>query len=224
MGLQWCPNSGSVGKQLNRRWIELVQVSSILDDLAFVGLIERAFVIDCGNCGLRTFSLLRDVDPRAVCPACGERSAFAGDSTGAQVYYRLNALLDRASAVGAIGHLYGAAAIFRENRGALVIPGAEIRRQHGSPEEVDLLASTGDLILSGEVKRTAGWFTRTQIERDIRLSSGLGARRHLMVSLTALPQHTIDVAAEAARQRHIGLAVIHPPSNRLTAIVPDFEI
>jgi hypothetical protein len=45
-----------------------------------------------------------------------------------------------------------------------------------------------------------------------------------MVSLTALPQHTIDVAAEAARQRHIGLAVIHPPSNRLTAIVPDFEI
>jgi hypothetical protein len=203
--------------------IELPQVVSILDDLAFVGLIERGLVIDCGRCGLSTFSLLRDVDSGAVCPACGERGSFAGDATGPQVHYRLNALLDRASAVGAIGHLYGAAAILRENRSALVIPGADVLQKNGSPEEVDLVALAGDLILSGEVKQTAGWFTKMQIERDTRLSSNLGASRHLMVSLTPLPQRTIDLAADVARHRHIGLAVLHPPSNRLELIVPDLE-
>jgi hypothetical protein len=75
-----------------------------------------------------------------------------GDSTGAQLHYRLNALLDHASAVGAIGHLYGAAAILRENRTALVIPGAEIHRPDGSPEEVDLLALAGDLILFSRLR------------------------------------------------------------------------
>jgi hypothetical protein len=202
--------------------IELAQVLSILDDLAFVGLVERGLVIDCSECGLHTFGLLKDVDSRAVCPACGARGVFAGDATGAQIYHRLNALLDRASAVGAIGHLYGAAAILRENRSALVIPGAEIHRPDKPLEEVDLVALIGDIILSGEVKQTAGRFTETQIERDMRLSSELGARRHLMVSLTPLPQDSIDFAAGLARKRHVGLALIHPPANRLEAVVRDF--
>jgi len=203
--------------------IGLPEVLSILDDLAFIGLVDRGLVIDCGSCGISTFGVFRDVEAKAVCPACGERAVFAGDSTGPQVHYRLNALLDRASNVGAIGHLYGAAAILRENRNALVIPGAEIVRHDGSTGEIDLVALAGDLILSGEVKRAAGWFTKPQIESHMHLSIELGAKRHLMVSLAPLPQQTIDLGAEVARRAHIGLAVLHPPSNRLNMIVPDVE-
>jgi len=203
--------------------IGLAEVLSILDDLAFVGLVERGMVVDCSSCGISTFGVLRDVDARAVCPACGSRGVFAGDTTGAQVHYRLNALLDRASTVGAVGHLFGAAVILRENRNALVIPGAEIVRGDGSTGEIDLVVLAGDLILSGEVKSTAGWFTKPQIERHTRLSADIGARRHLMVSLTPIPQQTIDLAAEAARRLHLGLAVVHPPANRLDIIVRDSD-
>ncbi len=202
----------------HRAGIPLGKVLSILDDLAFARLVERGLVIDCDECGLNSYSVFRALDGRAVCPACGARAKFAGDATGPEVYYRLNALLDRASALGAVAHLYGVAAILQENSEALVIPGADITRRDSSSEEVDLIGLAGEMILCGEVKSSAGWFTEAQIERDIRLSAELGAARHLMVSLTQLPERVIRMAARAAGRRKVELAVLHPPLNRLTII------
>src|ERR1700674_1645095 len=161
------PRVERTSKQIQgKAGIPLPNVLSILDGLAFAGLVERGLVVECDECGLNTYSAFRDVDARAVCPACGARANFSGDSTGPEVYYRLNALLDRASSLGAVAHLYGVAAILQENREALVIPGTDIRRSDGSSEEVDLVCLTGKVIHCGEVKSTAGWFTEAQIERD----------------------------------------------------------
>jgi hypothetical protein len=198
--------------------INLADALSILDDLAFAGLVERGLVVDCDECGLGSFSGLPTADARAVCPACGARAKFAGDATGPQLHYRLNALLDRASAIGAVGHLYAVAAILQENREALVIPGADITRLDGSSQEVDLIGLAGDLILCGEVKSKAGWFTKTQIERDVGLSAELGAGRHLMVCLTQLSERAIEMAARAAGRHKLALAVMHPPTNRLVSV------
>src|SRR5207245_4283176 len=112
--------------------LHLADVVDILNRLSFAGLVHRGLVTECAACAINSFSPLPNVDPIATCPACGSRGRFAGDGTGPQLHYRLNALLDQASANGVLGHLYAAAGLQREDKDAYLIAGANIERSNGS--------------------------------------------------------------------------------------------
>jgi len=198
--------------------LKLEEVLTMLDELAFSGLVERGLVNDCGECGVRSFQPFPEVNSKATCPACGSRGRFAGDKTGPMVHYRLNALLDRASAQGALVHLYAVAALLREDRTMLVLPGADITRPDGTAAEIDILGLAGAAVLGGEAKRSASWFTDPQVDRDIALTAELGGTRHLMVCLEPLPSSAIDSAKELAEAANVDLAVLCPPGNQLRSV------
>lgn len=188
--------------------LDLPKVVEILDRLAVAGLVQRGFMTECRTCGVDSFAPIPEIDPVATCPACGSRARFAGDTTGPQLHYRLNALLDQASANGVLGHLYAAAALRREDQATFLMPGASIRRPSGKPSETDMLALNGDRITSGEVKQSAKGFSRTQIRKDIALSAEIGASRHLMVCLERLPEEITTQASELTAKAGLQLVVL----------------
>jgi hypothetical protein len=62
------------------------------------------------------------------CPVCGAAAGFVSGPTGEpSLHYRLNALLDRASDNGVLGHLVGMAALVQDNPAAFVMPGVELQ-------------------------------------------------------------------------------------------------
>lgn len=198
--------------------LALPEVVDILDRLSVAGLIHRGLVTECPSCGIDSFAPLPNVDSMATCPACGSRGRFGGDTTGPQLHYRLNALLDQASANGVLGHLYAAAALEREDENTFLMAGANIKRLDGTHSETDVLALNGDRITSGEVKQSAKWFTPTQIQDDIALSAEIGAARHLMACLEALPLAMIARASKLSANAGLQLVVLDGTSAELRSI------
>jgi hypothetical protein len=195
--------------------LPLQEVLETLDELAYAGLVERGLVTECNQCAMHSFQAFPQVSPKAVCPACGARGRFAGDAKGPQLRYRLNAILDRASANGALVHLYAVAAVLMENREALILPGSDITRPDGTSAEIDLLGLVGPIVLGGEAKRRAAAFTRLQLERDVALTVEAGGTRHLMVCLEEIPKTTVEIAKKTAAAAGIDLVILCPPTNRL---------
>jgi hypothetical protein len=200
--------------------LNLTVVVEILDHLSFAGLVHRGLVTECAACGISSFSPLPTVDPIATCPACGSRGRFAGDGTGPQLQYRLNALLDQASANGVLGHLYAVAGLKREDENTYIIAGASIERSDGSRSETDVLAISRDRITSGEVKQSAKRFTPEQVDHDIALSVEIGANRHLMACLEPLPKPITALAARLAAKHGLRLVVLDGTTEELRHIDP----
>jgi hypothetical protein len=196
--------------------LQLAEVLATLDELAFAGLLERGLTTECDECGLRSFQGFGEISPRAICPACGSRAHFAGDAKGPQLHYRLNALLDRASANGALVHLYAVAALVKENAGALVLPGADVTRANGTSAELDLLGLVGRVVFGGEAKRSAAAFTNEQLERDVALTREVGGTRHVMVCLDEIPRKAVENARKIAAANRVDLVTLSPPSNTLS--------
>ncbi len=164
-----------------------LDVAPVLNQLVDGGLAARGLQIDCGVCRFPSFVELDRVRAPMSCPACGAAAGFVSGSTGEpSLHYRLNALLDRASDNGVLGHLVGMAALLQDNPSAFVMPGVNLQLPSIGQREADLLALVEGEIGVGEAKTSAGLFTEDQFEKDLTIATALGAAAYLMVCLEPL--------------------------------------
>ncbi|MFT3855710.1 MAG: hypothetical protein QM733_23725 [Ilumatobacteraceae bacterium] len=176
--------------------------------LANRGYVERGFVIACSTCAITSFVELVRVDGPATCPACQSRTVFEC-GIGPTVHYRLHGLVDRASDQGALLHLKVRRQLLDSSVSGFVLPGVEL---DGS--EVDLFGVLNGELIAGEVKHSAGAFTTDQINRDLAVSSRLGAAMHVAGCADQLPADLVEQIASVAASVEIGLVVCDPTGVR----------
>ena len=192
-------------------------VGPMLNELVASRLVRRGALVRCSLCGLDTFVDAEFIGSAATCPACGSNAAFVSSKSQEPIlYYRLNALVDRASDNGVFVHLYAVAAL--EGHAPLVdgVPGCDLRSGNTPIGEADVLALVGSEIWMVEAKSTAGWFTETQIANDINRAREIGAEVYVLACLEPIPPQTLEFAATEASANGIRVAYVCPPSNRIT--------
>ena len=126
------------------------------------------------------------------------------------MFYRLNALIDRASDQGVLPHLLARAALQKLDDTSLVLPGADLRFPDGSRLEVDLVGVLRGKVVAGEVKTSGDAFSRGQLERDFRLSKQLKADIHLMAWMGELPAASLETGRTACCTAHDPITDLAP--------------
>ncbi len=183
-----------------------------VEALALAGWVERGLHVKCSVCTLRTFVRLVDAIDSGGCPACGAKGGYELIDSGPQVRYRLHALLDRASDQGVVPHLQAIAVLTEASKSTWLVPGVNVGPGSKSPNEVaevDLFGIHDGEVIAGEVKTYSGQFDKDQIERDVRLSSTLGADVHVMATSEGqFSASQLDLATDLADSANIGLLVL----------------
>jgi hypothetical protein len=216
----------------SRTFLSLEQVTSkaklgpgvalaILTKLMEQRLAERGFAIKCADCGIRSFVQVERATEPARCPACTTRATFqALENSEPTVYYRLNSLLETSSAQGLIVHLFGTAGLLRRDPDAFVLQAADLSRGDSRIGEADMVCLSGSDVYLGEAKRTKGWFSRSQIRKDLELAVQLRATTYAMVCIEPIDQSLQDMAFKLAQQRKISLMVIDGPEANPRIVEP----
>ena len=197
-------------------------VGTMLVSLTDAGLIFRGLETACHVCGMRSFTELTETTAPAKCPGCRAHASYSADDRNQPVlHYRLNALLDRASDQGALGHLAVAAALIDlhgENNVAH-LPGVNLTGPGGVTKEADSLALVRGDVWLGEVKPRGELFTGEQVARDLDLAEMVGAKTYLMASTSDFDNAVIKDALEAASARRMQLAVLDGPMGTIRILV-----
>ena len=178
---------------------------------------ERGLATKCGRCGIGSFVPLPQTRPEPRCPACGGTYTTFEPANSPELYYRLNALVDRAADQGVIPHLFAAAILINQEPQTFLLPGIDLIFRDGAKREVDLYGITGGKVVVGEAKTDPARFDLKQLERDIELSALLAADTHLVVSTGRVPEATQEQARQLAAARGLDLLILdishlNPPS------------
>lgn len=197
---------GSTGTSVDRPMI-----GKIVGLLTDAQLVYRGLEVACDVCGVQSFTELTAAHAPARCPGCGSVAGYKADSNGQPLlYYRLNALLDRASDVGVLPHVVMEVALrqkFGEDQVAN-LPGVDLTLQGGAKREADCLALIQARVWLGEAKTQSSAFTDAQIERDMTLAQAVGADTYLMTCLNGLERSRIETAVQATVNRGMRLALL----------------
>jgi hypothetical protein len=209
------------GGRSERRYRSAPQVSAdirgiahpALELLCSIGWAERGFEVHYQMCGVHNFVPLTSVTGMPSCPGCGTEgtyteSAKAAASQTVTIFYRLNAMTDRAADQGVIPHLLVEAALTDHPDRTYLVPGLDLVLQDGRKCEIDVFGVVRSKIVAGEVKTSATEFTTEQIARDISLSKTLGADIHILACIQELPETTIALAAKLSEAAGVDLRVL----------------
>jgi len=191
-------------------------VVDVVEDLASLRWMERGLPLDCTHCTIRSFVPLSDVIGPARCPACGNRQRYRSDGKSISVVYRLNGFVDRASDQGCLPPLITVAALAAGGTAAYLLPGINVEFADGSKGEVDVFGTHNGRIVAGEIKTSAGAFTKVQMRRDIEISARLGADVHVMACIDSLSNQVVDQARVMASKKGLELLVLSGPMLRPT--------
>ncbi len=172
-------------------------LTSAAEALCAAGWAERGLELRCDVCGLASFLPLSETSPRAACPACQAWGLYSTGGRGPEIFYRLNALADRAADQGGLPPLLVIAVLQRQDPRTYLIPGVDLRFSDGTSREIDLFGISVGRLVGGEVKTSAEQFTRDQVVRDVELSARLGADCHIAAS--------VDLMSDEVRQRIISI-------------------
>lgn len=184
--------------------------------------VERGFEIACTRCGVRTFVPMHDVPTRgpAACPGCHASQHFTVVDGLPAVYYRLDALVDRASDQGVLPHLLVVDVLTERDPDCLLLPGVDLVFADGSTLEVDIVGVHQARVLGGEVKTQAADFTAGQLARDVELSRRLRADIHLLAALDTVPPEIEAAAGQLCRENGLELIVLDHAELRPASSTP----
>jgi len=182
--------------------------TGVLEALAAAGWVERGFSIHCSNCGLRSFVQIRAIPDAASCPGCRSSQQFASSASGVEVYYRLDAFIDRASDQGVLPQVLAAHFVAKSGATSFLLPGLEVTLADGRSAEVDLFGLRGGDVISGEVKTSPGQFTQDQIRQDVQNSRDLEANVHVMASPNDFEPSQVDFASRECAAAGLALLVL----------------
>ncbi|WP_306966902.1 hypothetical protein [Streptomyces afghaniensis] len=172
------------------------------------GWAQRGFECSCERCGSDTFVLLDQVSAQAVCPGCDAPAAYTSGSEGPTVHYRLDTFIDQAVDQGIFPHLMAIAVLSEEDSRACLLPGVDVYFPGISKsQEADVLGIFRGELLAGEVKTSPGDFTAEQISHDVRVSSQLGAKYHLMAAVHPLSADSRALAEQACVEHGLTLLI-----------------
>jgi hypothetical protein len=121
------------------------------------------------------------------------------------VFYRLNALIDRASDQGVLAHLVTIAALNRLAQDCYILPGVDLSFPDGTGGEVDLLGLFKGRVIAGEVKTDGASFGRVQLDKDFALTKRIGADIHVMAWMGKLSEQAKDIAKTLAKRNRVDL-------------------
>lgn len=169
---------------------------------------ERGLATKCGRCGIGSFVPLPQTRPEPRCLACGATHKTFEPANSPELYYRLNALVDRAADQGVIPHLFAAAILTNQDPQTFLLPGINLILPDGAKREVDLYGITGGKIVAGEAKTDPARFDPKQLERDIELSALLAADTHLVVSTGRVPAATQEQAQQLTAARDLNFLIL----------------
>jgi hypothetical protein len=74
--------------------------------------------------------------------------------------------------------------------------------------EADIFGVRDGKVLSGEVKTRAAEFTAQQVNRDVKLSSRLGADTHILAATDDIPAEVTELALELCTASGLALLVL----------------
>jgi hypothetical protein len=186
---QLARSAEQIASEIGRRYgsTRAADIVPVLGDLVDKGLVRRGLMVSCNLCRFPSFVELDGVRSPMICPACGSVAKFVSGPGGEPtLHYRLNALLDRASDNGVMGHLVGVAALQRENSSAFVLPGVNLSLPGLGKREVDLLCLVEGEIGIGEAKTSAELFDEGQLKRDLATARAIGAVVYVLVCIEQL--------------------------------------
>lgn len=92
-----------------------------------------------------------------------------------------------------------------------LLPGINLCTHDGKTPEVDLYGVHNGQVVAGEVKTSAAEFTRTQIARDIALSTLLNVDTHVIACLEQLPEAAVTAAQVLCDKAGISLMALSGP-------------
>ena len=193
------------------------RVRPALEEMAALGWLERGLKCECRHCGISSFVALAETDGPSTCPGCKRAATYAA-SSGVDVHYRLNTLLDRSSDQGVIPHIMVELALAAVHKHTHLVLGMDLTTEDGVRVEADLFGFWGREVVSGEVKTTAADFTRAQVQRDVSLSSRLKADVHVMAATELIPDDTIELARRFADKRGLKLVVVHTVNGDMSVV------
>jgi hypothetical protein len=187
----------------------VVEAAAALERLCAAGWAERGLGVSCGACGLPSFVPLAEAPARATCPGCSSPAEYETGSTLA-VYYRLSSHLDLLSDQGVLPHLLSIAALQRHGKQSHFLPGVDVwfSADDSDKAEADIFGVRDGKVLSGEVKTSASAFTAQQVNRDVKLSSRLGADTHILAATDDIPAEVTELARELCTASGLALLVL----------------
>jgi hypothetical protein len=218
--------AGRFGQDVRQRTLPLGEIASAaskkeadiaptLGTLVAAGLVLRGLMIRCDTCGLNSFSSIASPTEVPACPGCGSAAEFAPGSAGKEpgFWYRLNALVDRATDQGALAVLLAHRAIKNAHPETDLLLGVDLTLNDRAPGDLDLLGRLNREILTGEAKMTAAEFTDEQIDLDVAKASRIGANVHVMSCPAALPPNVATRARERFGSHGIRIWIVSAPMN-----------
>jgi hypothetical protein len=125
--------------------VDSAGIAAVVDLLCDDGLVERAFRVDCGQCGVDAYPGMEALtDGAPVCAACGAGAGYArADSGEPAFHYRVHPLLRRLSYGPLPTVLAASAALLAEGAHIAAYPQVRTRRDW---ERLDALGWHGDSV------------------------------------------------------------------------------
>jgi hypothetical protein len=210
---------GGRSERRYRRAIELERVPNaeaimITERLCALGLAERGLETRCERCGMNSFVPLSAGIGQPECPACGGGTQYTVNKKELNIYYRLNAFVDRIVDQGVLPHLHVLAELYRRAPLSYLLTAEKVRLADtvGDAPEVDIVGLFDGRVLAGEVKTFATQFTDRQVERDVMLSARLGADIHLLAALDTVPDEVRERAELRCENAGLDLLIIDSAS------------
>lgn len=185
-----------------------IQPVEALESLCAMGWAERGFETACVRCGLKSFVPISTVGEVAQCPGCRASTRYTSTDIGLILLYRLNSFLDLASDQGVIPHLLVIAALNKRDSHTHLLGGVLATFQEGTDNEIDVLGVHAQRFIAGEVKTKARDFTPAQLERDLAVSSRLGAETHLLAAVDEIPEEVQDASRQLAQALGLRLLIL----------------
>ncbi|WP_394617400.1 hypothetical protein JNUCC0626_48725 [Lentzea sp. JNUCC 0626] len=179
-----------------------------LESLCSTGWAERGFETACARCGLRSFVPLSTVEQVAQCPGCKAATEYTSTPAGLTLHYRLNSFIDLASDQGVVPHLLVIAALAKKHPHTHLLGGVLATFNDNSVHEIDVLGIHAQQFIAGEVKSKAREFTPAQLDRDLAVSSRLGAETHLIAAVDEIPDDTMHACRQRAEAAGLNLLVL----------------
>jgi hypothetical protein len=183
--------------------VDSAGIAAVIDLLCADGLVERAFRVDCGRCGVDEYPGIDALTAGAPrCPACGAAAAYArADSGEPAFHYRVHPLLRRLSYGPLPTVLAATAALHAEGAHIAAYPQVRTRRDW---ERLDALGWHGDSVFALVAVHAAAAAPELAVAR----CAAAGVDVAVVAAIGKLPEQVLHAYAEAADDAGLLLSVL----------------
>jgi hypothetical protein len=183
--------------------VDSAGIAAVVDLLCADGLVERAFRVDCGRCGVDAYPGMDALTAGAPrCPACGAAAAYArADSGEPAFHYSVHPLLRRLSYGPLPTVLAASAALLAEGAHIAAYPQVRTRRDW---ERLDALGWHGDSVFGLVAVHSAAAPAEVAVAR----CAAAGVDVVVVAAIGRLPDEELHAYAEAAEHAGLLLSVL----------------